>query len=134
MGPKDKEEEDDLIIEVGELDDKEARQLELSVSITGATDLSEVADAASKHGDVIDEMFDGLMMPSEPPPPPPATIPPPNPKLAAKVFKPPAKEKARVIEISGDEEDIFFLEDEDAVAEDDDLDPDEEAFYKQFED
>lgn len=134
MPPDD--EEDDLEIEVNLLDEKTARRLELSVPISSSTSLDEVAEAVAENADVIDGMFDDLMMPSVPPPrpatipaPPPATIPPPNPVLAAKVFKAPVAEK--VITLAPDDEDVILLDEDAEIAADEE--DEEDAFYKQFE-
>ncbi len=140
MDPTKEDEDDDLVLEIEELDEKEARRLEMSVSISGSTNLSEVGAAVAEHGDVIDDMFDSIMLSEEKPlpnAPPPATIPPPG-KKAAMVFKPPGKkiDEEGVIDLSGEEDDIIFLEEDSLLESDKSIDEDEddeEAFYRQFE-
>ena len=108
------EDEDDFEIEINELDNKEARKLELSVPIDDDDNVTQVSTAVKQHGSIIDEMFDDLIMKSVPPP---------------------SKDADPSTEPLGDEE-FIELDDEDLVLIDDN-DPhddlDEDAFYAQFE-
>ena len=130
MEPQD--DEDDILVEIEELDDKQAQKLALSVSITNHDDLGEVALAAIEHGDVIDQLFDDMLLPDAPAPlvetSSDGNTPYKNPNV-----------DEETIHLSDEDEDILFFDEGVPVEEDEELpleeesDLAEEAFYKQFE-